>query len=106
MRLVREACRSRLNQALYELMLAARTNENLRKALEPVARRYYTDISKTAREVLPDLADKLGPAFDVLVATVLAVFDGETMHRFVVQEPAVEDARFELLAGALYQLTR
>lgn len=106
MRLVRDACRSRLNQALYELMLAARTNENLRKALEPMARRYYADITDAARELLPDLATKLGPSFDVLVGTVLAVFDGETMHRFVVKEPALEDARFDLLGGALYQLTR
>jgi AcrR family transcriptional regulator len=106
MRLVRDACRSRLNQALYELMLAARTNENLRKALEPMARRYYADISEASRELLPDLATKLGPTFDILVATVLAVFDGETMHRFVVKEPAVEDARFEVLAGLLHQLAR
>lgn len=106
MRLVRDACRSRLNQALYELMLAARTNENLRKALEPMARRYYADIAEAARELLPELAAKLGPSFDVVVATVLAVFDGETMHRFVLEEPAVEDARFELLAGALYRFAR
>jgi AcrR family transcriptional regulator len=106
MRLVRDACRSRLNQAWYELELAARTNENLRKALEPVARRYYADIAGLARELLPELATKLGPSFDVLVATVIAVFDGETMHRFVAKEPALEDARFELLAGTLRQLAR
>jgi AcrR family transcriptional regulator len=106
MRLVRDACRSRLNQAWYELEIAARTNDNLQKALEPVARRYYADISAAARELLPELASKLGPSFDVLVATVIAVFDGETMHRFVVKEPALEDARFDLLAGALHQLTR
>lgn len=106
MRLVRDACRSRLNQGWYELELAARTNENLRKALEPVARRYYADIAEAARELLPDLSAKLGDSFDVLVATVIAVFDGETMHRFVVKEPSLEDARFELLAGALYQFAR
>lgn len=106
MRLVRDACRSRLNQAWYELELAARTNENLRKALEPVARRYYADIAAAARELLPDLAVKLGDSFDALVATVIAVFDGETMHRFVVKEPALEDARFELLASALHHFAR
>jgi AcrR family transcriptional regulator len=106
MRLVRDACRSRLNQAWYELELAARTNDNLRKALEPVARRYYADISEAARELLPELSAKLGDSFDVLVATVLAVFDGETMHRFVVKAPPVEDARFELLASALDRFAR
>jgi AcrR family transcriptional regulator len=106
MRLVRDACRSRLNQAWYELAIAARTNENLRKALDPVARRYYADIAQLARELLPDLANGLGPAFDVLVATVIATFDGETMHRFIAKEPALEDARFELLAGALQHFAR
>jgi AcrR family transcriptional regulator len=106
MRLVRDACRSRLNQAWYELELAARTNENLRKALEPVARRYYADISQAARELLPELSTKLGDSFDVLVATVIATFDGETMHRFVLKEPALEDARFDLLAGALDHFAR
>lgn len=106
MRIVRDACRSRLNQAWYELEIASRTNDNLRKALEPVARRYYADIAQAARDLLPTLAAKLGDSFDVLVATVIAVFDGETMHRFVTKEPALEDARFELLAGALYQLAR
>ncbi|MDB4993113.1 MAG: transcriptional regulator, AcrR family, partial [Myxococcaceae bacterium] len=37
-RLVRDACRSRLNVAWYELSMAARTNDNLKKHLEPVAR--------------------------------------------------------------------
>src|SRR4051812_39251191 len=35
MRLVREQCRSRLNQAWYELALASRTNVSLRRALIP-----------------------------------------------------------------------
>jgi AcrR family transcriptional regulator len=106
MALVRDSCRSRLNQAWYELEVAARTNENLRKALEPVARRYFADISELARELLPDLAGKLGSSFEVLVATVIAVFDGETMHRFVTKEPALEDARFDLLAAAVHHLTQ
>jgi AcrR family transcriptional regulator len=101
MRLLRETCRSRLNQAWYELAIAARTNETLRKALEPVARAYYASIQRAARELLPDLAAALGDAFDVFVSTIVAVFDGEQVHRFVVHEPrAVDDARIRLLAGA------
>ena len=34
MRLVRETCRSRLNQAWYELAMAARTNDGLREGLQ------------------------------------------------------------------------
>jgi AcrR family transcriptional regulator len=101
MRLLRDACRSRLNQAWYELSNAARTNENLRKALEPVARNYFASITATARELLPGVATALGHSFDLFVSTIVAVFDGEQVHRFVVPEPrGVDDARIELLAAA------
>ncbi len=106
MKLVRDACRSRLNQAWYELAMAARTNDNLRKGLEPVARRYYEDIARLARELLPELAATLGDSFEVLVGTIVAVFDGEVVHRFVLKEPKVEEARLEVLAGAVHLLTR
>lgn len=100
-KLVRDACRSRLNQAWYELAVAARTNENLRRGLQPVGRRYYEDIERLARELLPDLAELLGDRFGVLVDTILAIFDGEVVHRFVLEKPKIEEARLELLAGAV-----
>lgn len=103
-RLVRDACRSRLNQAWYELSIAARTNENLRRHLEPVARRYHEDIATSARELLPDFAAKMGGSFDVLVATVIAVFDGEAVERFAIVRPEIEEARLALLVAAVEQL--
>lgn len=105
MRLVRDTCRSRLNQAWYELAMAARTNENLRKGLQPVARRYYDDIASLARQLLPELAAKLGDAFEVLVGTIVAVFDGEVVHRFVLEQPKIEAARIEILASAVRMIT-
>ena len=98
LRLVRDACRSRLNQAWYELEVAGRTNETLRKALEPVARRYFADITRLARELLPELALALGPTFDLVVTSIIALFDGETTHRFLVKDPVLEDARLAMLA--------
>lgn len=101
LRLLRDTCRSRPNQAWYELSIAARTNETLRKALEPVARNYFASITATARDLLPAVAKAFGDAFEVLVSTMVAVFDGEQVHRFLVHDPrAVEDARIELLAAA------
>jgi AcrR family transcriptional regulator len=100
-RLVRDACRSRLNQAWYELRMAARTNDTLRHALAPVAKRYFDDIERLARQLLPTLAAALGDRFTVLVSTLLATFDGEVMQRFVVKAPRIEEARLELLAGAV-----
>lgn len=104
MRLVREICRSRTNQALYELMIAARTHPALREALEPMARRYYAEIVRLARALLPEEAAMLGDTFDVLVTTVIAAFDGEAMHRNVIEQPRVERARLELLAAAVETL--
>jgi AcrR family transcriptional regulator len=97
MRLVRDQCRSRLNQAWYELAIASRTSPSLRKALQPAAVRYYAVVEKLARELLPARAAMMGELFPVLVTTILAVFDGEVLHRFVVKAPQLEERRFELL---------
>jgi AcrR family transcriptional regulator len=99
--LIRHACRSRINAAWYELQLAARTNEHLREALEPVSRRYYAHISEMARELKPEAALKLGPMFDLVVTSVIALFDGETTHRFLVKDTALEDARLGLIVRAV-----
>lgn len=97
--LVRAHCRSRLNQAWYELTLAARTRPSLRRALEPVAARFYADIEALARQLLPALAERLGDRFGLFVDTVLAVCDGEVMHRFVIKKPRLDEARLPLLAS-------
>jgi AcrR family transcriptional regulator len=99
--LIRHACRSRLNAAWYELQLAARTNEHLRRALEPVSRRYYEHIIETARELKPEAALKLGPMFDLVVTSIIALFDGETTHRFLVRDEQLEEARLGLLVRAV-----
>jgi AcrR family transcriptional regulator len=101
MRLLREAMRSPLNQAWYELAVAARTQPKLRKALAPLARRYYQDIGALAREILPQLAELFGADFDLLVSTVVAVFDGEQIHRSLLGKTVSEDARIDLLASLL-----
>lgn len=105
-RLLRAACRSRLALAWYELLTAARTSETLRRGLTPVTRRYFADIVGLARELLPGLAASLGPTFDVLVATLLSTFDGETLERFVVEEPALEEARLKALIGVVEIIAR
>jgi AcrR family transcriptional regulator len=97
LRLVRDRCRSRLNQAWYELAMAARTSAGLRKALRPVAQAYYEDIQRLARELLPELAATLGDRFASLVDIIIAVFDGEMVRRFVLASPEGERARLELL---------
>lgn len=99
--LIREACRSKLNAAWYELQIAARTNEHLRAALEPVHRRYYEHIIETARELQPQAALKLGTMFDLVVTSIITLFDGETQHRFLVKNDELEDARLALIVRAV-----
>ena len=77
--------------------MAARTSPPLRKALAPLAATYHADIGALARELMPDLASLFGDGFNVFVDTIIAVFDGESVHRFVRKEAAVEDARLDLL---------
>jgi AcrR family transcriptional regulator len=103
-RLLRERVRSRLNQAWYELAVAARTSASLRKSLKPAAERYQEEICAIAVELLPDLAAAMGDRFPALVSTIIAVFDGESLHRFMISKPAIEDQRIELLAAMVGML--
>lgn len=95
--LLRAACRSRANQAWYELALAARTDTALRDAIAPLAASYYDAIRTLARALLPDHAAALGPRFDVLVDTLVATFDGEQMQRFMNPRLVRDEPRLDLL---------
>jgi AcrR family transcriptional regulator len=99
LRLLRDTTRSRINQVWLELVHACRTDAALRKALKPLAKRYADEIERLARALLPDLAVALGDDFPLLVDTVISVFDGEQLHRFVHGRPELESARVEALAG-------
>lgn len=103
--LLRRACRSRANQAWYELALAARTDARLRAAIGPHAAAYYESIRALARTLLPGHAAALGARFDVLVDTVVATFDGEQFQRFLDVRPMRDAARIELLEALLGSLT-
>jgi AcrR family transcriptional regulator len=99
LRLVRAHARSRVNQAWYELALAARTHGTLREALAPAAIAYYREIEALARQLLPDVAARMGDRFGLFVETMLAIFDGENVHRFVLPSDASDDARLALLVA-------
>jgi hypothetical protein len=79
--------------------MAARTSPALRRALRSASARYHQDIEALARQLLPELALKMGDRFRVLVDTIIAVFDGEAVHRFVLEKPEVESARLDLLTS-------
>jgi len=104
--LLREACRSQINQAWFELVFAARTDAVLRKALKPVATRYFEDIERLARQLMPELSANAGDHFPLLMDTLLCVFDGEATHRFVFSRPALEDRRLPVMEGLMNLLAR
>jgi AcrR family transcriptional regulator len=105
MRRVRDRSRARQNHPWYELAMAARTSPSLRKGLRPVASRYHDDIRDLGAQLLPELAAALGDRFDVLVDTIVSVFDGESLHRFVLLQPGLDEARLELLGELANVLT-
>lgn len=103
--LLRARCRSRLNQAWYELSLASRTRPALRRALAPVSARYHDAIEQLAREVDPALAAALGDRFRLVLDTVVAIFDGEVVHGLTLEpDPAADAARLVLVVGMIRQL--
>jgi AcrR family transcriptional regulator len=106
LKLLRDTTRSRINQVWLELVHACRTEPALKKALAPLAKRYGAEIERLAGTLLPDLAKSLGDRFPLLVDTVVAVFDGEQMHRIVHAEPELESARIEALAAVARFLMR
>ena len=104
--LLRKTTRSRINQVWLELVHACRTEPALRKALQPVGKRYAEEIHDLARHLLPELALALGDKFPLLVSTVVAIFDGENMHRMIFADNDVEVARIDALATVARALTR
>ena len=106
LRLVRDSVRSAVNQAWVELVFASRTHPALRKALKPIGVRYSRNIVALGRLALPELAASLGDRFPVLVATILAMFDGELVHRLVVKNPELEEARVEMMAALMQNFAR
>jgi AcrR family transcriptional regulator len=98
--LLREACRSPTNMVFYELLVAARTDPELRSRLKPGLERYYEAIRASARKV-PAVAKLDAKLQDVVVFAVIHLFDGESLARSVFPEPDIEDARLALLQTGL-----
>lgn len=103
--LVRDCCRTRLSHAWHELMVAARTSRTLRKALAPIAERFFENIEALGRALLPDLATTLGDGFRAVIGIMLSAFDGQAVHRSVFEDRALDQATFDLLLALARTLT-
>ncbi len=97
---VRDITTSDTNAVLYELLVAARTDEKLRKAMRRQLDGYTTAIYETARTAtgLQHLRDD---EFRAAVTIVTNTFDGAALVRPVLRQPELEEGKIELLAALL-----
>ncbi|MDR7085667.1 AcrR family transcriptional regulator [Aeromicrobium panaciterrae] len=99
-RLLRRATRAPINAAWYELLVAARTDAELRQRLEPLAQRYHEEIIELGR-ALP-IAASIPPAeLDTIVLGIVHMLDGEALTATVHPHPEQEDIRVEQLVRML-----
>jgi AcrR family transcriptional regulator len=99
--LLREACHSKSNVVFYELLVAARTDRELREALRPAMRRYHDAIRQTAARV-PGTEALAPETLEAFLFTVLHTFDGESLARTVLPQPEIEERSMALLVRAMH----
>lgn len=91
------------NTVMYELMVAARTDEKLRATLKDVLAVYGAKIYDAARAVpSADELEAFGEEnFAALVAVLVNTFDGAAIVRHVLEQPEIEERRIPLLMSLL-----
>jgi AcrR family transcriptional regulator len=100
LRLLRAACRAPVNAAWYELLVAARTDPDLREALAPLAARYHAEILAMGRS-LPVAAAIPEREVDTLLLGIVHLLDGEALVAAVHAHPEQEDQRIAQLVRVL-----
>ncbi|HSW14791.1 MAG TPA: TetR/AcrR family transcriptional regulator [Solimonas sp.] len=102
---IRAGCRAPINAVFYELVVAARTDPELRAAMTTFGNRYAAAIAQAAQRA--NVGRQLPPELlPVLVTSALHLFDGEALTRSVLAFPQLEDQRMELLIQLARSLTR
>lgn len=99
-RRLRQATRAPINAAWYELVVAARSDADLREVLAPMAARYHAEILELGR-ALPIAASLPAAELDVIVMSVVHLLDGEALMASVHPQPEQEDVRVEQLVRIL-----
>jgi AcrR family transcriptional regulator len=88
------------NTVMFELLVAARTDEKLRATLQDVLVEYATNIYDTAR-ALPGADQFQEDTFAALVAIFTNTFNGGAIVRAVLPQPEMEDKQIQLLTALL-----
>tara|TARA_Y100001934_G_scaffold88203_1_gene109442 strand:+ start:559 stop:1170 length:612 start_codon:yes stop_codon:yes gene_type:complete len=81
--------------AVYDLHTAARTDSELKSALEPFERRHRAKIRQTAARIFPELSEN--PRFLMGIDIIINVVQGAAISRLALEEPEVEYNRQQTL---------
>lgn len=98
--ILRDITAGSTNAVLYELMVAARTDEKLKETLQNVLGQYSAKIHDAARG-LPGAESFPEETFPVIVALMTNVFDGAAIVRGVLPQPELEEQRIPMLTALL-----
>lgn len=97
---LRDLTANSTNAVVYELLIAARTDDKLRATLSDVLAEYGAKICEAAR-VLPGAEAFPPELFPNLVALLTNTFDGAAIVRAVLPQPEIEANRIPLLLTLL-----
>jgi AcrR family transcriptional regulator len=98
--ILRDITSGPINAVLYELLIAARTDEKLRDTLQHELGQYSAKIHDAAR-ALPGAEAFPEETFPVLVAVLTNVFDGAAVVEGVMPQPQIAEQRIPLLTALL-----
>jgi AcrR family transcriptional regulator len=98
--ILRDVTGNSTNAVVYELLIAARTDEKLRATLQDVLTEYAANIYDIAR-ALPGADQFHEESFAALVAIMTNTFDGAALVRAVMPQPEIEAKRIQVLAALL-----
>lgn len=88
------------NAVLYELLIAARTDDKLRDTLQQELGQYSAKIYDAAR-ALPGAQSFPEETFPVIVALLTNVFDGAAVVQGILPQPEIEELRIPVLTALL-----
>jgi AcrR family transcriptional regulator len=98
--ILRDITRNPTNAVMYELMIAARTDEKLRATLQHVLTEYGTKIFEAAH-ALHGTENVPEETLAILAATLTNTFDGAAIVRAVMPLPDIDAQQIPLLASLL-----
>jgi AcrR family transcriptional regulator len=101
--ILRDVTGNATNTVMYELLVAARTDEKLRATLQNVLTEYAANIYEVARS-LPGTEQFPDETFAALVAILTNTFDGAAIVRAVLPQPDIEAQRIQLMTSLLSRL--